>query len=47
VLAGVATFAAVAYLLALLRTGRLSPGRLAGATFFYVAFAVALIAHLA
>jgi cation:H+ antiporter len=47
VLAGVATFAAVAYLLALLRTGRLSPGRLAGATFFYVAFAVALVAHLA
>ena len=46
-LAAVATFAAVAYLLALLRTGRLTPGRLAGATFFYVAFAVALVVHLA
>jgi cation:H+ antiporter len=46
-LAGVATFAAVAYLLVLLRTGRLTPGRLAGATGFYVAFAVALVVHLA
>jgi cation:H+ antiporter len=46
-LAGVATFAAVAYLLVLLRTDRLTPGRLAGATGFYVAFAVALVVHLA
>jgi cation:H+ antiporter len=46
VLAGVATFAAVAYLLVVLRTGRLTPGRLAAASLFYVAFAVALVVAL-
>jgi cation:H+ antiporter len=46
VLAGVATLASVAYLLAVLRTGRLTPGRLAAAALFYVAFAVALVVHL-
>jgi cation:H+ antiporter len=47
VLAGVATFAAVAYLLVVLRSGRLTPGRLAAAFLFYVAFAVALVVDLA
>ncbi|HYY10458.1 MAG TPA: sodium:calcium antiporter [Kineosporiaceae bacterium] len=47
VLAGVATLAAVGYLLAVLRSGRLTPGRLAAASLFYVAFAVALVVVLA
>jgi cation:H+ antiporter len=47
VLAGVATFAAVAYLLVVLRSGRLTPGRLAAAFLFYVAFALALVVDLA
>jgi cation:H+ antiporter len=47
VLAGVTTLAAVGYLLAVLRSGRLTPGRLAAASLFYVAFAVALVVHLA
>jgi cation:H+ antiporter len=47
VLAGVATFAAVAYLLVVLRSGRLTPGRLAAASLFYLAFAVALVVDLA
>jgi cation:H+ antiporter len=46
VLAGVATLAAVAYLLMVLRAGRLTPGRLAAASLFYVAFAVALVVYL-
>ena len=46
VLAGVATLAAVAYLLAVLRSGRLTPGRLAAASLFYVGFAVALVVDL-
>jgi cation:H+ antiporter len=46
VLAGVATLASVAYLLTVLRAGRLTPGRLAAAALFYVAFAVALVIHL-
>jgi cation:H+ antiporter len=46
VLAGVATLAAVTYLLVVLRTGRLTPGRLAGAALFYVGFAVALVVDL-
>jgi cation:H+ antiporter len=47
VLAGVATLAAVGHLLTVLRTGRLTPGRLAAACLFYLAFAVALVADLA
>src|SRR4029453_9682273 len=39
VLAGVPTLAAVGYLLAVLRRGRLTPGRLAAASLFYVGFA--------
>ena len=39
---GAATMAAIAYLLWLLRTSRLTPGRLATAAGFYTAFAVAL-----
>jgi cation:H+ antiporter len=46
-LAAVATFAAVAYLLVVLRSGRLAPGRLAAASLFYLAFAVALVVDLA
>ena len=41
-LAGVATAAAVVYLLVLLRTRRLTPGRLVFAAAFYSAFAIAL-----
>jgi cation:H+ antiporter len=41
-LAGAATLAAVIYLRVLLRAGRLTAGRLAGAAAFYAAFAVAL-----
>jgi cation:H+ antiporter len=41
-LAGAATLAAVIYLRILLRSGKLTAGRLAGAAAFYVAFAVAL-----
>jgi cation:H+ antiporter len=47
VLAGVATMAAVGYLLVVLRSGRLTPGRLAAAALFYVGFAVALVVMLA
>jgi cation:H+ antiporter len=47
VLAGVATLAAVGYLFVVLRTGRLTPWRLASAFLFYVAFAVALVLDLA
>ena len=46
VLAGVFTFAAVAYLLVVLRLGRLTPATLAGAALFYVGFAVALVIDL-
>jgi cation:H+ antiporter len=42
VLAGVVTMLAVGYLLVLLRTDRLTAGRLAGAALFYSAFAVGL-----
>ncbi len=41
VLAGAATMAAIAYLLWLLRTNRLTAGRLAATTGFYLTFAVA------
>jgi cation:H+ antiporter len=47
VLAALATMGAVGYLLVLLRRGRLTPGRLAAASLFYVAFAVALVVDLA
>jgi cation:H+ antiporter len=47
VLAGVATIASVAYLLVVLRSGRLTPVRLALAALFYVAFAAALVGYLA
>jgi cation:H+ antiporter len=43
VLAAAFTMAAVAYLLIILRLGRLTPATLAGAALFYVAFAVALV----
>ncbi len=46
VLAAVATLAAVTYLFLVLRSGRLTPGRLAAAALFYVGFAVALVVHL-
>lgn len=46
VLAGAATLASVVYLNRLLRTGRVTPLRLAGAGLFYVAFAVALVLDL-
>jgi cation:H+ antiporter len=46
VLAGVFTMAAVAYLLIVLRRGRLTPLALAGAALFYVGFAVALVLYL-
>ena len=46
VLAG-ATMGAVGYLLTLLRRGQLTPGRLACAALFYLAFAVALVVYLA
>ncbi len=42
VLAGIATAAAIGYLLRLLRTGRLTAARLAAAAGFYVSFAVGL-----
>jgi cation:H+ antiporter len=41
-LAGIATIAAVTYLLILLRTGRLTPRLLAAAALFYSAFAIGL-----
>jgi cation:H+ antiporter len=47
VLASLATIASVAYVLVVLRSGRLTAGRLAVAALFYVAFAVALVVHLA
>jgi cation:H+ antiporter len=47
VLAALATMGAVGYLLMLLRRGRLTPGRLAAAALFYLAFAVALAVDLA
>ena len=47
VLAGLATIASVSYLLVVLRSGRLTPARLAVAALFYVAFAVALVVQLA
>ena len=43
VLAGVATLAAVGYLLILLRGNLLTAGRLAGTALFYVGFAVGLV----
>jgi cation:H+ antiporter len=46
VLAGVFTFAAVAYLLVVLRLRRLTPATLACAALFYVGFAVALVIDL-
>ncbi len=46
VLAGLATISSVVYLLLVLRSGRLTPARLAVAALFYVAFAVALVVHL-
>jgi cation:H+ antiporter len=46
VLAGAATMASVLYLLWVLRAGRLTAGRLAAATGFYVAFAVGLVITL-
>ena len=42
IVAGIATMASVGYLLWLLRTGRLTPGRLTAAAGFYAAFAAAL-----
>lgn len=46
VLAGVATLASVVYLLALFRTGRVTPRRLLVAGLFYLAFAAALAVDL-
>lgn len=46
-LAGLATIASVLYLRTLMRTGRISAGRLAAAGGFYAAFAVALAVALA
>jgi cation:H+ antiporter len=46
VLAGAATMASVLYLLWVLRAGRLTAGRLAAATGFYLAFAVGLVITL-
>jgi cation:H+ antiporter len=46
VLAGAATMASVLYLLWVLRAGRLTAGRLAAATGFYLAFAVGLVISL-
>ena len=43
VLAAITTMAAVGYLLLLLRRGWMTPGRLAAAALFYVAFALALV----
>lgn len=43
ILSGVATAAAISYLLWLLRTGRLTPARLAAAAGFYAAFAIGLV----
>ena len=45
-LAGLATLASVVYLLALIRTRRVTPGRLAAAAGFYLAFAAGLVATL-
>jgi cation:H+ antiporter len=45
-LAGVATLASVIYLLRLMRSGRVTAGRLAAAAGFYAAFAVGLVASL-
>ena len=42
-MAGLATMASVTYVLVLLRTGRVSPGRLLGAGGFYVAFALGVV----
>ncbi|MCU1504619.1 MAG: sodium/calcium exchanger rane protein [Ilumatobacteraceae bacterium] len=42
-IAGVATMASVTYLLILMRTHRVTPGRLTGAAVFYAAFAVGLV----
>ena len=46
VLAGVATVASIVYLLCILRARRLTAGKLAAATGFYVAFAVGLVLTL-
>ncbi len=46
VLAGVATAASIVYLLCILRARRLTAGKLAAATAFYVAFAVGLVLTL-
>ena len=46
VLAGVATAASIVYLLCILRARRLTAGKLAAATGFYVAFAVGLVLTL-
>jgi cation:H+ antiporter len=46
-LAGIATMASIVYLNWLFRTGRVTPLRLAGASLFYVGFAVALVVSLA
>jgi cation:H+ antiporter len=43
-LAGAATIGAVIYLHLFLRNHKLTPGRLAGAAAFYLAFAIALAA---
>jgi cation:H+ antiporter len=45
-LAGLATLASVVYLLGLMRSGRVTAGRLAAAAAFYAAFAVGLVATL-
>jgi len=46
VLAGVATLASVLYLLWLMKTDRVTPGRLSVAGLFYVAFAIGLVLSL-
>lgn len=46
ILAAVATMASVTYLLALMKTDRVTPGRLTGAALFYAAFAIALVVSL-
>lgn len=46
VLAGIATMASVIYLLVLMRTDRVTPGRLTAAAVFYVAFAIGLVLSL-
>jgi cation:H+ antiporter len=45
-LAGIATIASVVYLLWLMRTNRVTPGRLTAAALFYVAFAIGLVVSL-